>query len=156
MNGHKDFAAGSSLQTRLPRVEEEDEGSGSASSSEYSDAPSRGEYAHEDVSEELPESNPKPTYSTDFAGWKGKGIHPSLRGEDSRVRATKPVTKKKESRTWSDLEWSMIIALVSPVGNWLTGSDHVKHLFLLLLLIFYLHQLVEGQLFFTKTHISSP
>jgi hypothetical protein len=35
------------------------------------------------------------------------------------------------------------VALISPVGNWLTGGDHVKNLLLLLLLIYYLHQIIE-------------
>lgn len=39
---------------------------------------------------------------------------------------------------------SIIVALVSPIGNWLTGGDHVKNVLLMLLLIFYLHQVVEG------------
>ncbi|KAJ3558832.1 hypothetical protein NM688_g686 [Phlebia brevispora] len=55
----------------------------------------------------------------------------------------KTKTRSEETRSWSDLDVSMVIALLSPVGNWLTGGDHVKNLFLLLLLIFYLHQLIE-------------
>ena len=39
---------------------------------------------------------------------------------------------------------SIVVALVSPIGNWLTGGDHVKNVLLMLLLIFYLHQVVEG------------
>ena len=62
-----------------------------------------------------------------------------------RARVKKTVHKvEKKPRSWSDLDVSMIIALLSPVGNWLTGSDHVKNLFLLILLVFYLHQLIEG------------
>jgi len=38
---------------------------------------------------------------------------------------------------------SIIVACVSPIGNWLTGGDHIKNLFLVILLIFYLHQLIE-------------
>ncbi|KAL0068230.1 hypothetical protein AAF712_004615 [Marasmius tenuissimus] len=34
-------------------------------------------------------------------------------------------------------------ALVSPIGNWLTGGDHVKNVVLVLLLLFYLHQIIE-------------
>lgn len=46
--------------------------------------------------------------------------------------------------TWLGLDASIIIALISPIGNLLTGGDHVKNLLLLALLIYYLHQLVEG------------
>ncbi|KAJ6457637.1 hypothetical protein C8R45DRAFT_1221800 [Mycena sanguinolenta] len=37
----------------------------------------------------------------------------------------------------------------SPAGNWLTGGDHIKDFLLLLLLVWYLHQLIEGALFVT-------
>ncbi|KAL4071304.1 hypothetical protein V8B97DRAFT_1871274 [Scleroderma yunnanense] len=47
------------------------------------------------------------------------------------------------SRAWYEFDLSVMVALASPVGNWLTGGDHVKNLFLILLLIFYLHQLIE-------------
>ncbi|KAI0087562.1 hypothetical protein BDY19DRAFT_1058046 [Irpex rosettiformis] len=50
---------------------------------------------------------------------------------------------RQTSRSWTDLNMSIIVALISPIGNWLTGSDHVKHLCLLLLLVYYLHQLIE-------------
>ncbi|KAJ7477948.1 hypothetical protein B0H11DRAFT_2234285 [Mycena galericulata] len=36
----------------------------------------------------------------------------------------------------------VLLALAPPIGNWLTGGDYVKDL-LLLLLVFYLHRLVE-------------
>ena len=40
----------------------------------------------------------------------------------------------------------MLVALASPLGNLLTGGDHIKNLLLLLLLIYYLNQLIEGGL----------
>ncbi|KAH9039141.1 hypothetical protein EDB85DRAFT_1859939 [Lactarius pseudohatsudake] len=43
----------------------------------------------------------------------------------------------------TDLDLSVIIALIAPLVNWLTGSDHLKSLFLVLFLIVYLHQLVQ-------------
>ena len=142
MNGHQDFSAGPSVHTRLPRVEEEDE---SGAESEYSDAAG---YAYdEDDDFDEGDSVPEPVYNDVSPDRKGKGVRIDPRRADAPNRSpdVSAATKAKESRSWSDLEWSMIIALVSPVGNWLTGSDHVKNLFLLLLLIFYLHQLVEGQ-----------
>ncbi|KAH8112120.1 hypothetical protein DFH11DRAFT_1546096 [Phellopilus nigrolimitatus] len=45
--------------------------------------------------------------------------------------------------SWLGYDLSIIVALVSPIGNLLTGSDHIKNILLLLLLIYYLHQLVE-------------
>ncbi|KAI0799783.1 hypothetical protein BC629DRAFT_1591930 [Irpex lacteus] len=54
-----------------------------------------------------------------------------------------PQPQQQSSRSWTDLNMSILVALISPIGNWLTGSDHVKHLCLLLLLIYYLHQLIE-------------
>ena len=61
-----------------------------------------------------------------------------------------PSSSRKESReshlsrAWYEFDLAVIVALVSPIGNWLTGGDHVKNLFLILLLIFYLHHLIEG------------
>ncbi|KAG6331173.1 hypothetical protein ID866_7917 [Astraeus odoratus] len=47
------------------------------------------------------------------------------------------------SKAWYEFDISVMVALASPVGNWLTGGDHVKNLLLILLLIFYLHQIIE-------------
>jgi hypothetical protein len=58
-------------------------------------------------------------------------------------------THKKSSHRssfWTELDLSVIIALIAPLVNWLTGSDHLKSLFLVLFLIIYLHQLVQGAL----------
>ena len=55
----------------------------------------------------------------------------------------RPADSDPDSSFGYDL--SIIVALVSPVGNWLTGGDHVKNVLLMLLLIFYLHQVVEGK-----------
>lgn len=65
------------------------------------------------------------------------------RGTTSSFRSRREPTS---TTTWLGLDISIIIALVSPIGNLLTGGDHVKNLLLLLLLIYYLHQLVEGTL----------
>ena len=66
----------------------------------------------------------------------------------TRIRAdsfSSQESQRQPSRSWTDLNMSIIVALISPIGNWLTGSDHVKHLCLLLLLVYYLHQLIEGE-----------
>lgn len=76
---------------------------------------------------------------------KGKGTaRGNMRPAKETARPQITVEKREKARSWADLDVSMIIALLSPVGNWLTGSDHVKNLLLLLLLVFYLHQLIEG------------
>lgn len=53
----------------------------------------------------------------------------------------------ESSKGWYEFDLSVILALVSPIGNWLTGGDHVKNILLVLLLIFYLHQIIEGKCF---------
>ncbi|TFK50589.1 hypothetical protein OE88DRAFT_1736101 [Heliocybe sulcata] len=45
--------------------------------------------------------------------------------------------------SWTDLDLSIMLALAAPIGNWLTGTDHLKNLFLICLMIFYLHQIIE-------------
>ncbi|KAJ7787548.1 hypothetical protein B0H14DRAFT_2952955, partial [Mycena olivaceomarginata] len=44
---------------------------------------------------------------------------------------------------WYKSSVPVLLALAPPIGNWLTGGDHVKDLLLLLLLVCYLHQIVE-------------
>ncbi|KAF8439986.1 hypothetical protein L210DRAFT_3541360 [Boletus edulis BED1] len=46
-------------------------------------------------------------------------------------------------RAWYEFDLSVVLALLSPIVNWLTGSDHVKNILLILLLVFYLHQIIE-------------
>ena len=58
-------------------------------------------------------------------------------------RSGSPASAEKGS-SWMDLDLSIIVALVSPIGNWLTGGDHIKNVFLIVLLIFYLHQIIES------------
>ncbi|KAF7344929.1 OTU domain-containing protein [Mycena venus] len=48
-----------------------------------------------------------------------------------------------DPRPWYKPSIPVLLALAPPIGNWLTGGDHLKDLLLLLLLVFYLHQLVE-------------
>ncbi|KAI5119344.1 hypothetical protein M0805_004021 [Coniferiporia weirii] len=69
----------------------------------------------------------------------------------SRRQPSRTISEDKRSRergasassSWLGYDLSVIVALVSPIGNLLTGSDHIKNILLLLLLIYYLHQLVE-------------
>ncbi|KAH9173086.1 hypothetical protein EDB89DRAFT_2069065 [Lactarius sanguifluus] len=46
----------------------------------------------------------------------------------------------------TDLDLSVIISLIAPLVDWLTGSDYLGNLFLVLILIVYLHQLIQGTL----------
>ncbi|KAJ7438073.1 hypothetical protein FB451DRAFT_1570485 [Mycena latifolia] len=48
-----------------------------------------------------------------------------------------------EMHPWYKPSYPVLLALAPPVGNWLTGGDHLKDALLLLLLVFYLHQLIE-------------
>ena len=66
-------------------------------------------------------------------------------------RAASPVRTKSSS--WFDLDLSIIVALLSPIGNWLTGGDHVKNAFLVILLILYLHQIIESM--FSLVYVSN-
>lgn len=52
------------------------------------------------------------------------------------------------SRAWYEFDLAVVVALVSPVGNWLTGGDHIKNLLLIVLLILYLHQIIESAISF--------
>ena len=76
---------------------------------------------------------------------KGKGVAAQSppRPQKQRTRSAS-YPRERSSTSWADLDLSIIVACVSPIGNWLTGGDHIKNLFLIILLIFYLHQLVEG------------
>ncbi|KAF5378519.1 hypothetical protein D9615_007156 [Tricholomella constricta] len=47
------------------------------------------------------------------------------------------------TRAWYEFDLAVVVALVSPIGNWLTGGDYIKNVFLIILLIFYLHQIIE-------------
>ena len=63
-------------------------------------------------------------------------------------RAPARVSSRQEdlpdSRPWYQSNFPILVAVVSPLGNWFTGTDYIKNLFLIALVVFYLHQLVEG------------
>ena len=67
------------------------------------------------------------------------------RTDTSQIYASQsPDNVSPSSRSWYEFDLSVVVALVSPIGNWLTGGDHVKNLLLILLLVFYLHQIIES------------
>ena len=61
-----------------------------------------------------------------------------------RRRSRDDSSPTTRSRAWYEFDLAVVVALVSPVGNWLTGGDHIKHLLLIVLLILYLHQIIES------------
>jgi hypothetical protein len=75
--------------------------------------------------------------------------------EGARVASPEPIRRDSSfpprsrepaapaSSAWYEFDLSVVVALISPIGNWLTGGDHVKNLLLILFLIFYLHQIIE-------------
>ncbi|KAG2361582.1 hypothetical protein BDR07DRAFT_1461366 [Suillus spraguei] len=71
-------------------------------------------------------------------------------GSSERSSAVEP----ESSKGWYEFDLSVILALASPIGNWLTGGDHVKNILLILLLIFYLHQIIEVP--WSLYHLSRP
>ncbi|KAG0694468.1 hypothetical protein DFH29DRAFT_320922 [Suillus ampliporus] len=77
---------------------------------------------------------------------------PPLEENGSSERS--PNVEPESSKGWYEFDLSVIIALVSPIGNWLTGGDHVKNFLLILLLIFYLHQIIEVP--WSLYHLSRP
>lgn len=48
------------------------------------------------------------------------------------------------SRAWYEFDLAVVVALVSPAGNLLTGGDHIKNILLIVLLVLYLHQIIES------------
>ncbi|KAG2114413.1 hypothetical protein DEU56DRAFT_874313 [Suillus clintonianus] len=74
--------------------------------------------------------------------------------EENGSSETSPNLEAESSKGWYEFDLSVILALVSPIGNWLTGGDHVKNFLLVLLLIFYLHQIIEVP--WSLYHLSRP
>ncbi|KAK7046030.1 hypothetical protein VNI00_007025 [Paramarasmius palmivorus] len=78
----------------------------------------------------------------------GKGepsFHRSV-SEEQEHRGSDPIPSHSLplDNAWYKFDLTVVAALVSPIGNWLTGGDHVKNVLLVLLLLFYLHQVIEG------------
>ncbi|KAI0632774.1 hypothetical protein C8Q77DRAFT_1059551 [Trametes polyzona] len=86
--------------------------------------------------------SPSPPPVRDVKG-KGKATSPGPAPPTHARPSSSHQSSAKRAGSWADLDLSIIVALVSPIGNWLTGGDHIKNLFLIILLIFYLHQIVE-------------
>ncbi|KXN83192.1 hypothetical protein AN958_01706 [Leucoagaricus sp. SymC.cos] len=52
-------------------------------------------------------------------------------------------TAETPAKAWYEFDFAVVLALISPVGNWLTGGDHLKNVLFVALLVFYLHQIIE-------------
>ncbi|KAF8884487.1 hypothetical protein BD779DRAFT_1612123 [Infundibulicybe gibba] len=71
--------------------------------------------------------HPRPRLDTSHTGGRDKSRSPMSPG----------------TRAWYEFDLAVVVALVSPLGHLLTGGDHIKNLLLIVLLIFYLHQIIE-------------
>ncbi|KAI0028107.1 hypothetical protein K488DRAFT_74030 [Vararia minispora EC-137] len=78
--------------------------------------------------------------SDDEPAKNGGQSSPPSSGPRTRHKAVPPTPTRPSS--WADIDPSVLLALAAPIGSWLTGGDHVKNLFLVLLLVIYLHQLI--------------
>ena len=140
--------AGCKPESHSGKVDEEDEEEESLNNS-YSSRSSSASVRSDDTEHALDanmaeataediHSSPRPSISH-MNHSRSHSNHPSRRTQ----RHEDDVAHDSSAR-WFGYDLSIIVAMVSPVGNLLTGSDHIKNIFLLLLLIYYLHQLVEG------------
>jgi hypothetical protein len=73
--------------------------------------------------------------------------HPEGLEHSRHQRHTHDDSSSTRSRAWYEFDLAVVVALVSPVGNWLTGGDHIKNILLIVLLILYLHQIIESTIF---------
>ncbi|OSD03761.1 hypothetical protein PYCCODRAFT_1476708 [Trametes coccinea BRFM310] len=105
----------------------------------------RAGYSDEESGSELDSSGSDEEFESATQGYKSPSPAAGVKGKApaSPSRTSKHQASAKRAGSWADLDLSIIVALVSPIGNWLTGGDHIKNLFLIILLIFYLHQIVE-------------
>nr|AGC14661.1 hypothetical protein [Lentinula edodes]AGC14672.1 hypothetical protein [Lentinula edodes] len=105
--------------------------------------PTDGEYETESESSRT-EGNGSPRRSafTPRANDDDGGQNPGLNSDyaERRPLAHHPA----KARSWYEFDLAVVAALVSPVGQWLTGGDHIKNLLFVLLLVFYLHQIIES------------
>jgi hypothetical protein len=70
---------------------------------------------------------------------------PPPRGRRSASSSSSVGGELPPQRAWYEFDLAVFVALVSPLGNWLTGGDHIKNLILLCFLLYYLHQLIERE-----------
>ncbi|KAH9964857.1 hypothetical protein BC827DRAFT_1265552 [Russula dissimulans] len=103
---------------------------------DHTQPPSSAEDDPSDMSADESDSQ-APTGSTTVPPLKGRTA------DELDVDVANEIYKGQPRSSWADLDLSIIIAVIAPLVNWLTGSDQIKNLFLILFLIVYLHQLVQ-------------
>lgn len=81
----------------------------------------------------------------DLFGLTNKAAKRNAEGPTDRPKDPSPLAPGA-SKAWYEFDLAVIIALASPIGNWLTGGDHVKKLVLITLVVYYLHQIIESEL----------
>ncbi|VDB95383.1 unnamed protein product [Peniophora sp. CBMAI 1063] len=67
----------------------------------------------------------------------------STTARTSSPSVSAPAVTPRTSTPWMEVDPSIALALAMPIGSWLTGGDHLKHIFLAILLVVYLHQLIS-------------
>lgn len=73
----------------------------------------------------------------------GESVYSALEEQNER-NTNEQLVEKSPSRAWYEFDWAILVALVSPACQWLTGGDYIKNLVMLVLLVYYLHQIIEG------------
>jgi hypothetical protein len=59
----------------------------------------------------------------------------------------RPVDEPRDrtiSSPWKDLDISVVISILTPLLSWAFGTEYVKNVLVAILLVYYLHQLIEG------------
>ena len=112
-------------------------------------SPGRGAFLSEGSGEERGREEYKKT-KENFN--KGDSVESFVPEFDEGFLEPAAISSETRLSSWSDLDLSVVVALVSPIGHWLTGGDHIKNLFLIVLLIFYLHQLIQGKCLFNSIY----
>lgn len=159
MNGHRGHGNGHSRggkDSRLPSFP--------SVTDRFSDAESSEDDADADV-DPAADDNDKVDSEHDEEDVHNTNSDDSRRTSSSRARSTSSVASsrtarpkftqaevveaadhaaKSRRRAWYELDASIALALGAPALNWFTGGDLVQNILLLLLLVFYLHQLIEG------------
>ena len=60
----------------------------------------------------------------------------------------RPVDEFRDRSTaspWKDLDVSVVISILTPLLSWAFGTEYVKNILVAIFLVYYLHQLIEGQ-----------
>jgi hypothetical protein len=88
----------------------------------------------------------KPSLNTSDLRFPRRGVHSrSLEREPEEQHLDHLDPSANAARSaWYKFDTAVIIALLSPFSKWLTGGDHVKHLLFIALVVYYLHQIIEG------------